>query len=287
MVDFINDNGAAFINIGGINPPSLTEATSGINARPIIANEPIAGEGNFFDIDIITTPLTAPGGGVSLVPILPITNNPNAIGISDFEPFERDLSSGELTSIGEVDYRTFPLFQYGANPSENNFNSVEILPSVNTQLTLEDINNELLEGDLGDNQLNGFLGNDTIFGSFGNDSLFGGQGDDILNGNEGSDILSGDYGQDTLTGGLDRDTFIFSKIQATFDINQVDIITDFIVGEDQIKLVDDINIYQINLVNTVLFDTVGTFIIDHSSNLILGFVSNVPAEALWTSIDLP
>ncbi|MGB3404711.1 MAG: hypothetical protein WBA77_18650 [Microcoleaceae cyanobacterium] len=287
MVNFINDNGAVFINIGGINPPSLTEATRGINARPIIANEPIAGEGNFFDVDVITTPLTAPGGGLSLVPILPITNNPNAIGISDFEPFERDLSSGELTSIGEVDYRTFPLFQYGANSSDNNFNPVEVPTIINTQRIVEDVNNELLEGDLGDDQLNGFLGNDTIFGSFGNDSLFGGQGDDILNGNEGNDILSGDYGQDILTGGLDRDTFIFSKITATFDINQVDIITDFIVGEDQIKLVDGSNIYQINLVSTILFETVGTLVVDTPSNLILGFVSNVPAEALWNSIDLP
>jgi Ca2+-binding RTX toxin-like protein len=280
MVTFINDEGAAIINFGGINLPSITEATSGINARPIIANEPIAGAGTFFDRDEITTiPLTAPGGGVSLASIPPITGNPSAIGISDFEPFERDLSTGELTSTGEVNYRSFPLFQYGGDPSENNFNPIN-----QTQLNTGNARDDLLVGGVENDQLMGALGNDTIFGNYGDDTLWGGQGNDTLNGNEGNDVLSGDFGQDILTGGLGWDRFILSPQAATNRSDQVDIITDFIVGEDQIQLRDGVNIFNINLVSNFIFDTFGTLIVENQSNLILGFVSHVPADALWNSI---
>lgn len=285
MVTFINDKGAAIINIGGINPPSITEATSGINARPIIANEPIAGEAPFFDRDkIITTPLTAPGGGMSLAPIAPITEDPTAIGISDFEPFERDLSTGELTATGTVEYGSFPLFQYGGNLSETDFNSIETSSIHQTQSSSGNTSDDLLVGGIEANQLQGFLGNDTLFGNYGDDTLWGGQGNDTLNGNEGNDVLSGDRGQDILTGGLGWDIFILSAQAATNNSQQADVITDFIVGEDRIKLSEGVNIFNINLVSNFLFDTFGTLIVENQSNLILGFVSNVPADALWNSI---
>ncbi|MGB3534504.1 MAG: calcium-binding protein [Microcoleaceae cyanobacterium] len=284
MVTFLNDGGAAFINIGGINPPSITEATSGINARPIIANEPIAAAGTFFDAeDIVVVPLTAPGGGVSLAPILPITGNPSAVGISDFEPFERDLSTGELTSIGEINYRTFPLFQYGGNTSEIEFNTAETASVDSTLSSIAGANDDLIIGELGDDTLNGNQGNDTLLGRYGNDTLFGGQGNDTLNGNQGNDVLSGDYGQDILTGGLDRDTFLLSTITAVNLSSQADIITDFIVGEDRIQLTEGLDITNINLISTSIFDTFGTLVIENQSNLILGFISNIPPEALWDS----
>ncbi len=287
MVTFINDEGAAIINIGGINPPSITEATTGINARPIIANDPIAGEGNFFDGEKTTlVPLTAPSGGVSLAPILPITGNPTAIGISDFEPFERDLSTGELTSVGEISYRLFPLFQYGGNPSEIDFNSIETDSVDRTQLRSGNASDDFLVGGLGDDKLNGSLGNDTILGNYGDDILWGGQGNDTLNGNEGNDILSGDRGQDILTGSMGQDTFLLSVLTAANNPNQADIITDFIVGEDRIQLETVLNIFNINLVYTQIFETFGTLIIENQSNLILGFVSNIPAEEVWESLIL-
>ncbi len=49
MVTFFNDEGAAVLNIGSINPPSISEATCGINPRPIPANELIAEAGTFFN----------------------------------------------------------------------------------------------------------------------------------------------------------------------------------------------------------------------------------------------
>ncbi len=110
---FVNDGGAASLNFGGVNPPSRFDSTSGINARPIVPNNPVGTEAPFFDRDGTTrTPLTAPGGGVGLRPISPVTSRPERVGIEDYDPFERDLETGALDTLGEVTFNTFPLFQY-------------------------------------------------------------------------------------------------------------------------------------------------------------------------------
>ncbi|NQE33485.1 AMIN domain-containing protein [Microcoleus asticus] len=108
---FVNDNGAASLNFGGINPPSGT-ALTGINARPII-NNPVTGE-PFYDPNgrLLNVPLTAPGGGLFVQPTAPITDDPRRIGITDYEPFERDLTTGALSSVGSATFGLFPLFQY-------------------------------------------------------------------------------------------------------------------------------------------------------------------------------
>ncbi|MGB3533580.1 MAG: AMIN domain-containing protein [Microcoleaceae cyanobacterium] len=110
---FVNDGGAASLNFGGVNPPNRSTATNGINARPIIPNNPVGGEEPFFDRDGTTrTPLTAPGGGIGLRPISPVTSQTERVGISEYDPFERDLETGALDTLGEVEFSTFPLFQY-------------------------------------------------------------------------------------------------------------------------------------------------------------------------------
>ncbi len=110
---FVNDGGAASLNFGGVNPPNRDTATTGINARPIVPNNPVGGEEPFFDRDGTTrTPLTAPGGGIGLRPISPVTSSPERVGISEYDPFERDLDTGALDTLGEVEFNTFPLFQY-------------------------------------------------------------------------------------------------------------------------------------------------------------------------------
>jgi type IV pilus assembly protein PilQ len=108
---FVNDGGVASLNFGGINPPSGT-ALDGINARPVVGN-PVTGE-PFYDPNgrLLNVPLTAPGGGLFVQPTAPITNDPTRIGITDYEPFERDLTTGELTSVGSATFALFPLFQY-------------------------------------------------------------------------------------------------------------------------------------------------------------------------------
>ncbi len=113
---FVNDGGAASLNFGGVNPPGRDLANSGINARPIVPNNPVSGSEPFFDRDGTTrTPLTAPGGGIGLRPISPVTSQTERVGISDYDPFERELSgdnAGDLSDLGEVEFSTFPLFQY-------------------------------------------------------------------------------------------------------------------------------------------------------------------------------
>jgi type IV pilus assembly protein PilQ len=110
---FVNDGGAASVNFGGYNPPNRATATTGINGRPIIPNTPLAGQAPFYNRNgLAVNPLTAPGGGVSLDPIAPVTERPGQVGVSDYTPFERDLTTGALTALGSTTNSIFPFFQY-------------------------------------------------------------------------------------------------------------------------------------------------------------------------------
>jgi type IV pilus assembly protein PilQ len=110
---FVNDGGAASVNFGGYNPPNRTTATSGINGRPIVPNTPLAGQAPFYNRNgLAVNPLTAPGGGVSLDPIAPVTERPGQVGVSDYTPFTRNLATGALTALGSTTNSIFPFFQY-------------------------------------------------------------------------------------------------------------------------------------------------------------------------------
>ncbi|CAD5927123.1 Type II secretion system protein D [Planktothrix tepida] len=109
---FVNDGGAATVNFGGYNPPNSVTTRAGINARPIVPN-PISGEDPFYDPNQLSvTPLTAPGGGVGLQPIAPVSERTNQVGISEYEPFTRNLETGALDALGTVTNSVFPYFQY-------------------------------------------------------------------------------------------------------------------------------------------------------------------------------
>ncbi|MCB8764725.1 AMIN domain-containing protein [Planktothrix agardhii 1029] len=109
---FVNDGGAASVNFGGYNPPNRTTATSGINGRPIVPN-PLSGQAPFYNRNgLAINPLTAPGGGVSLDPIAPVTERPGQVGVSDYTPFTRNLATGALTALGSTTNSLFPFFQY-------------------------------------------------------------------------------------------------------------------------------------------------------------------------------
>ncbi|GEM_PF-2076056 len=90
--------------------------------------------------------------------------------------------------------------------------------------------NDILHGNGGGDRLYGEAGNDTLNGGNGGDRLWGGDGTDTLVGGAGRDRLYGDAGDDTLTGGSDADMFLFSSGDGA------DTITDFVVGEDLIRL---------------------------------------------------
>jgi type IV pilus assembly protein PilQ len=107
---FVNDGGAASLNFGGINPPP---SVGDIVARPIIPN-PIAGEAPFFNPNggLLNIPLTAPGGGLFVQPVAPISEDPTRVGVENYEVFETDFTTGAITSYGEATFSQFPLFQY-------------------------------------------------------------------------------------------------------------------------------------------------------------------------------
>ena len=112
---FVNDNGAASLNFGGLRPASASDLNN-VNNRstPPIVNNPLATQTPFYDPNgrIINVPLTAPGGGLLIQPTAPITNDPTRVGITDYTPFERDLTTGALTSVGSATFGLFPLLQY-------------------------------------------------------------------------------------------------------------------------------------------------------------------------------
>lgn len=105
-------------------------------------------------------------------------------------------------------------------------------------------------GNGGDDSLGGGTGRDTVVGGAGDDSIGGGEGDDVINGGTGNDFLAGGgrndlinggagndsinsgKDNDTITGGTGQDVFIFTE----FTSGEVDTITDWTNGEDQLRL---------------------------------------------------
>lgn len=135
--------------------------------------------------------------------------------------------------------------------------------------------NDVLIGMDGSDRLQGIQGNDVLIGLGGDDTLYGGQGNDTLNGDGGNDVLSGDKGQDLLTSGLGQDIFILPVSAAVNNINAVDIITDFQVGEDQIQLTEGLNRADLTFSSQFISGAPGTLISVINSNKFLGFVANV------------
>ncbi len=89
---------------------------------------------------------------------------------------------------------------------------------------------DLIGGQDGGDSLLGNSGKDQLSGGSGNDTLQGGSGDDTLLGQEGNDIIIGGAGNDTLSGSTGNDFFNFDLDSGN------DIITDFVVAEDVIKI---------------------------------------------------
>ena len=97
--------------------------------------------------------------------------------------------------------------------------------------------NDSLNGGSEQDMLSGGAGNDSLSGSSGRDTLFGGAGDDSVNGSSGRDMLFGGAGTDTLSGSSDQDQFVFNT---ALGVSNVDLVTDFDVGNDTIVLDNDI-----------------------------------------------
>ena len=111
---FVNDGGVASLNFGGLQPATGQDVNNANRLSPPIVNNPLANQTPVFDPSgrLINVPLTAPGGGLFVQPRAPITNDPTRVGVTDYTPFERDLTTGALTSVGEATFGLFPLLQY-------------------------------------------------------------------------------------------------------------------------------------------------------------------------------
>jgi Ca2+-binding RTX toxin-like protein len=88
---------------------------------------------------------------------------------------------------------------------------------------------------------NGSTHDDVLRGNSGGNVLSGGWGNDTIDGGGGNDTIFGDLGRDTLTGGTGRDTFFFiskddSPAVSLLSAANMDVITDFVRGEDKIDL---------------------------------------------------
>lgn len=85
----------------------------------------------------------------------------------------------------------------------------------------------------GNDTVFGNTGNDIISGNKGSDRLYGEAGNDKLYGNIGNNTLNGGTGDDTLTGGDGKNVFIFGEASGK------DVIVDYKVGKDKIKLLEN------------------------------------------------
>jgi Ca2+-binding RTX toxin-like protein len=91
---------------------------------------------------------------------------------------------------------------------------------------------DTLEGGEGNDALGGGEGDDTVLGGAGDDFLAGGGRDDLVDGGTGADTLNGGTGNDRLIGREGADVFVFNE----FTAGERDVIVDFQVGEDRIRL---------------------------------------------------
>lgn len=91
-----------------------------------------------------------------------------------------------------------------------------------------------INGTGGADTLTGTAGNDRIQGLAGDDWISGLGGNDVIRGGAGSDVLDGGAGNDVLFTSGGRDTVLFGK-----DGFGRDVVTDFEIGVDQVRLVGD------------------------------------------------
>ncbi|NEQ77848.1 MAG: AMIN domain-containing protein [Okeania sp. SIO2C9] len=116
---FINDNGAASLNFGSLQPATITQQNASPLSRPVTGN-PLAGNDPFFDsqrtFDVPFTgiPNVNQGRGTFLRPIAPTTGEPTRVGITDYEPSEIDVDDDGILEVelGEAEFGLFPQILY-------------------------------------------------------------------------------------------------------------------------------------------------------------------------------
>ncbi len=118
---FVNDNGAASLNFGNLQPPRQADLEGSFPlSRPIRVN-PLGGEPRFDpDAPALEVPFTGlpginGGRGSFIRPVAPVTDDPTAIGIEDFEPTDLSTFDREdplATTFGDITVSLFPTILY-------------------------------------------------------------------------------------------------------------------------------------------------------------------------------
>ena len=116
---FINDNGAASLNFGSLQPATRTQQNSSFPlARPVVGN-PLVGDPFYdsqrsFEVPSTGIPNVNRGRGTFLRPIAPTTGEPTRVGIRDYIPSEIDVDDdGTLeVTLGEATFGLFPQILY-------------------------------------------------------------------------------------------------------------------------------------------------------------------------------
>ncbi|MBD2568896.1 M10 family metallopeptidase C-terminal domain-containing protein [Anabaena lutea] len=123
--------------------------------------------------------------------------------------------------------------------------------------------------------ITGTGGSDDLFGGLGNDTLQGGANPDRLFGEQGDDRFLGGSDSDTFYGGTGLDTFVFEYFNGSSLSQDLDVVADFVKGQDKIDLrTVGIADYQ-TLLTLISDDSLGNAVIaarySNSSNSIYGY----------------
>ena len=157
--------------------------------------------------------------------------------------------SGDYTYTPGADYFGDDSFTFTASDGSLTSAVASISPSVsqvNDARALEGTNkaDTFIDARYWDTTYLASNGDDVVDGADGADQLFGGNGRDELIGGSGRDTLAGQNGNDRLTGGADADRFVFAGVGGD------DVITDFVLNEDAILLLDGMRIVSSREIDT-------------------------------------
>ncbi len=111
---FINDNGAASLNFGSLQPATQAQQDNSfplarpVTPNPLAENDPFFDSQRTFEVPFTGIPNLNQGRGTFLRPIAPTTGEPTRVGIADYEPTEID----DDITLGEADFGLFPQILY-------------------------------------------------------------------------------------------------------------------------------------------------------------------------------
>ena len=214
-----------------------------------------------------------------------------------------DLSNLDVTSfIPDVDnpYTAIVELGSGSNGTATIWNSAtsQLVYGITVASSFTDITGtsgaDSLKGNNQFDEINGGAGSDTLYGGSGDDRISGGADNDVISGGHGNDVLNGSDGDDTLFGGTGRDTLSGGNSAYTFVFlaggsaeNGINLITDFTVGTDKIRIQWEGNGLPTNLagLGLTLSGSSRVQLRDSVTNELIANFSGVSQSALQNQID--